>query len=75
MVLRKPSKSAYNTFKSYYSITLLSTLDKMLERVVATQLDYLAVTHNLLFKNYKDKLKNTSTEIALHYLQKRIFNT
>ncbi|KAJ5244945.1 hypothetical protein N7489_005041 [Penicillium chrysogenum] len=48
VILRKPGKPDYTIPKAYRPITLLSTLGKALESVLATRLSYLVEAHTLL---------------------------
>jgi hypothetical protein len=47
-VLRKPRKSDYSIPGAYYPISLLNTLGKLLEAVIARRLSYFAEKHGLL---------------------------
>lgn len=48
--IRKPDKQNYQLAKAYRPISLLATLSKALESVLAQQLSYLDDTHGLLPK-------------------------
>ena len=52
VVLRKPNKPDYSMPKAYRPISLLETISKGLEVVVARRLSYLAETYRLLLENY-----------------------
>jgi len=73
--LRKPGKPDYTIAKAYRPISLLSTLGKAMEGVIAERLSYLAETHDLLPKNHFGARKNRSTVQALTLLQESIYNT
>ncbi|EMD67050.1 hypothetical protein COCSADRAFT_47030, partial [Bipolaris sorokiniana ND90Pr] len=47
-ILKKPSKPDYSIPKAYRVITLLSYLGKVIERIIAKRLSYLAETTSLL---------------------------
>lgn len=74
MPLRKPGKPDYTIAKAYRPISLLSTLGKAMEGVVAERLSYLVETHNLLPKNHFGARKKRSTVQALTVLQENIYN-
>lgn len=71
--LRKPSKPDYTVAKAYRPISLLPTLAKALESVVAERLSYLAETYSLLPKNQFGARKRRSTTQALTLLQEKIY--
>jgi hypothetical protein len=70
--LRKPGKADYTRPKSYRPISLLSTLGKILELVVARRLSYWAETHGLLPNNQFGARPRRSCEQALVILVDRI---
>jgi len=71
--LRKPNKPDYTAAKAYRPISLLATLGKNLEAVVAERLSFLAETHCLLPKSHFGARKGRSTTQALTILQESIF--
>lgn len=71
--LRKPQKEDYSVPGAYRPISLLSTLGKMLEAVMAQRLAYLSDTHSLLPYNHFGGLKQKSTIDALLVIQKKIY--
>jgi ribonuclease HI len=72
--LRKPDKPDYEVPGAYRPISLLSTLGKALEAIVAERISYLAETHNLLPNNHFGARKARSTAQALTMLQERIYD-
>ena len=48
VVLRKPGKPDYSALGAYRPISLLNTLGKLLEAVIAKRLSYYAETYGLL---------------------------
>ena len=48
VILAKPDKPDYSVPKAYRIISLLNCLRKVLEKIIATRLSYLADTTNLL---------------------------
>jgi ribonuclease HI len=71
--LKKPGKSDYTLAKSWRPISLLSTLGKILEAVVAERLSYAVETFGLLPANHFGARKRRSTEQALLLLQEQIY--
>jgi hypothetical protein len=71
--LRKPKKPDYTMAKAYRPISLLITLGKMLEAVVAERISYLVETHNLLPKNHFGARKGRSAVQALALIQEYIY--
>ncbi len=65
MPLRKLAKPDYTVAKAYRPISLLSTLGKVMEGVVAERLSYLVEAHDLLPKNHHGARKKRSTVQAL----------
>lgn len=72
--LRKPKKPNYTLAKAYRPISLLSTLGKMLEALVAERISYLVETYNLLPKNHFGARKCRSTTQALTVIQEYIYH-
>jgi ribonuclease HI len=72
--LRKPDKRDYEQPGAYRPISLLSTLGKALEAIIAERISYLAETHHLLPNNHFGARKSRSTAQALMMLQERIYD-
>lgn len=72
--LRKPDKPDYAVAKAWRPISLLSTLGKTLEAVIAERLSFLAEHHSLLPQNHYGARRRRSAEQALLLLQDRIYN-
>jgi len=70
---RKPDKPDYTAASAFRPISLLPTLAKALESVVAERLSYLAETHALLPDNQFGARKRRSTAQALTVLQEKIY--
>jgi len=66
VALRKPGKDDYSDPRAYRPITLLNTLGKALEAIVATRLSYAAETYGLLPPSHFGGRKGQSTETAIH---------
>lgn len=71
--LRKPQKIDYTNAESFRPISLLSTLSKALESVVARRLSFLVEDYGLLPDNHSGGRKKRSTVDALMILQEKIF--
>ncbi|KAM6514322.1 hypothetical protein FALCPG4_18909 [Fusarium falciforme] len=71
--LKKPGKGDYAIAKAWRPISLLSTLGKILEAVVADRISYAVETFGLLPTNHFGARKRRSTEQALLLLQEQIY--
>ena len=71
---KKGGKDDYTQAKSYRPISLLSTLGKLLEAVVARRIVYLTEVYGLLPNNHFGARKQRSTVHALSSLQEQIYN-
>jgi len=71
--LRKPGKPDYTIPKAFRPISLLPTISKGLEAVVATRLAFMAEKHNLLPINHFGARKKRSCEQAISVLVERIY--
>jgi len=65
VALRKPGKPDYSNPRAYWLITLLECLGKVLEKIVARRLTYLAGKHGLVPANQFRGCSNSSTIDAL----------
>jgi hypothetical protein len=72
VVLRKPNKPDYLKPNAYRPISLLKTISKGLEAVVARRLSYLAETYRLLPENHFGGRPHRSAEQALNLLVEKI---
>ncbi len=72
MVLRKPGKPDYTTPNAYRPISLLNTLGKLLESVMARRLTYYAERYNLLPDTQFGRRPGRTTEQALLILTEAI---
>ncbi|CEJ62645.1 Putative Reverse transcriptase [Penicillium brasilianum] len=72
VVLRKPGKPDYSTPGAYRPISLLNTLGKLLETVIARRLSYLAEKHGLLPNTQFGGRPGRTTEQALLVLANAI---
>jgi exonuclease III len=72
--LKKGGKDDYTLPKNYRPISLLTTLGKIMEAVIATRIAYLTEVHRLLPNNHFGTRKQKSTIHAISYLQESIFN-
>jgi len=71
--LRKAGKDDYTSAKSYRPISLLQTISKVMESVIAERISYLVETHGLLPTTHFGARKLRSSVDALVHLQERIF--
>ncbi|KAK4061193.1 hypothetical protein Purlil1_14262 [Purpureocillium lilacinum] len=71
--LKKPDKDDYTAARAWRPISLLSTLGKVLEAVVAERVSYAVETHGLLPANHFGARKRRSAEQALILLQENIY--
>ena len=72
--LKKPNKADCRVAKAWRPTSLLSTLGKALEAVVAKRVSYAVETFGLLPTNHFGARKKRSTEQALLLLQEHIYN-
>lgn len=72
VVLRKPGKPDYSVPSAYRPISLLNTLGKLLEAVMARRLSYLAEEHSLLPNSQFGGRPGKTTEQALLVLSSAI---
>lgn len=72
ITLRKPGKPDYTKPKAFRPISLLPTISKGLEAVIAARLSYLAEEKGLLPKNHFGARPKRSAEQALNVLVERI---
>jgi hypothetical protein len=72
VALRKPRKPDYTVPKAYRPISLLPTVSKILEKVVARRLSFLAETHNLLPTNHFRGRPKKSSEQAVDLIVEQI---
>jgi hypothetical protein len=71
--LKKPNKENYSVAKAWRPISLLSTLGKVLEAVVAERISHAVETYGLLPTNHFGARKQRSAEQALMLMQEQIF--
>ncbi len=72
IALKKSKKKNYTNVKTYKSIALLNTFDKILKSVIARRISDLTKTHDLLFVNQMSERKSRSCETVLKLLTKQI---
>jgi hypothetical protein len=71
--LKKPNEDDYTMAKAWRPISLLSTLGKLLEAVVAERLSFAVKTYGLLPTNHLGARKQRSAELALLLLEERMY--
>lgn len=72
--LKKPDKADYAVAKAWRPISLLCTLGKILESVIAERLSHAVETFGLLPTNHFGARKQRSAEQALLLLQEQVYN-
>ena len=72
IVIRKPGKKDYCDPKSYRPISLLNTLSKNMEFILARRISAIAELHHLLLITHCGGRKSSSTEHAIHLLLEQI---
>ena len=72
VVLRKPNKPDYTKAKAYRPISLLRTMAKALEAIVASRLSYIVERYNLLPTNHMGGRRKRSSEQAVTVLVEAI---
>ena len=73
VTIRKPGKADYTVPKAFRPISLLQTISKGLEAVVAARMSYLTERFNLLPANHFGGRPRRSAEQALNVLVERIY--
>jgi hypothetical protein len=71
--LRKPNKKDYTKPKAWRPISLLSTLSKVFEAVIAERLSNMVETYGILPANHFGARKQRSAEQALILLQEKVY--
>ncbi len=72
IALKKSKKKNYTNVKTYKSIALLKSFDKVLKSMIARRINDLTKTHDLLFVNQMNERKSCSCETVLKLLTKQI---
>jgi uncharacterized membrane-anchored protein len=72
IALKKSRKKNYTNVKTYKSIALLNTLDKVLKSVNARRISDLTKTHDLLLVSQMNERKSRSCDTVLKLLTKQI---
>ena len=72
--LKKGNKDDYTLPKNYRPISLLATLGKIMEAVMAARIAYRTEVHKLLPNNHFGARKQKSTVLAISYLQEAIYD-
>ena len=73
VTLRKPGKSDYTIPKAFRPISLIPTVSKGLEAVVAARLSYITEQYGLLPENHLGGRPSRSAEQALNVVIERIY--
>lgn len=75
VILKKPGKPDYSTPKAWRPISLLSTLGKALESILATRISYLVEEHNLLPNTHIGGRVGRSCDHALHLWTEKVYQS
>lgn len=70
---RQGSARDYTNLKSYRPISLLNTLGKIMEAVLAARISYMATTHHLLLETHFGGWRGSFIETAIHHLFEKIY--
>lgn len=74
VILRKIGGNRdYTSPKSYRPISLLNTLGKIMEAILATRISYMATAHNLLPKTHFGGRQESCIETAMHNLLEKVY--
>ena len=74
VILRKQGGARdYTNPKSYRPISLLNTLGKIMEAVLAARISYMATTHHLLPETHFGGRRGSCVETAIHHLLEKIY--
>ena len=71
IIIPKPNKVFYNSPKMFHSIVLLTTLEKLIEKIIREKLQYQSIVSDFIYSNQLGRLKQYSTtnaDIVLTYL-------
>ncbi len=74
IAMAKPNKKDRTVPNEYRSISLIPTISKGLEAVIASRMSYLAETHNLLPENHFGARKRRSCEQAVNVVIEKIYD-
>ena len=61
IIIPKPNKMAYNSLKMFYSIVLLNSLRKLIEKIICKRLQYQLISTNFVYPNQLGGLKQCLT--------------
>ena len=74
VILRKHGGNRdYTSPKSYRPISLLNTIGKIMEAILATRISFMATTHNLLPTTHFGGRRGSCIETAIHNLLEKIY--
>ena len=71
IIIPKPNKILYDSPKSFFSIVLLNTLGKLIEKIIRKRMEFYSISNNFIYSNQLGGLKQYSTlntNIFLTYL-------
>ena len=74
IILRKlRGNRDYTNPKNYRPISLLNTIDKIIETIIASRISYIATTHELLPTIHFGGRRGSCMETAIHHLLEKIY--
>ena len=74
VILRKLGGNRdYTNPKNYRPISLLNTIGKIMEAIIAARISYMATTHELLPTTHFGGRRGSCVETAIHHLLKKIY--
>jgi len=57
IIIPKPNKESYDSFKSFRPIVLLNMFSKLIEKVIRERLQFHAITNDFIYFSQLDSLK------------------
>ena len=61
IVIPKPNKESYNSYKAYWPIVLLNTISKLFEKIIGKRLQFLLISNNFIYLYQLGGLRQRST--------------
>jgi len=68
VIIPKPNKDSYNTFKSFCPVVLLNTTGKLIEKAISNQLQFHMIANRFLDPNQLGGIRQRFTTDASIYL-------
>ena len=64
IIISKPNKSLYDSFKFFRPIVLLNTMGKLIKKIISDRLQFHVILNNFIYQSQLDGLKFKSTTDA-----------